>query len=64
MSKIKRNRAKCKLCGDILESTYTHDSVTCKCGNLSVDGGHDYIKRSFKRPGSFIELSEYEEDKS
>jgi len=41
-----RNIAKCLLCGDIIESKYTHDYVTCKCGNLSVDGGQDYFKRS------------------
>ena len=42
-----KNIAKCLLCGDIIESKYTHDFVTCKCGNLSVDGGQDYWKRSF-----------------
>jgi len=41
-----KNIAKCLLCGDIIESKYTHDFVTCKCGNLSVDGGNDYWKRS------------------
>ena len=41
-----RNMAKCLLCGEIIESKYTHDFVTCKCGNLSVDGGLDYFKRS------------------
>ena len=41
-----KNIAKCLLCGDIIESKHTHDYVTCKCGNLSVDGGKDYFKRS------------------
>jgi len=40
-----RNRAKCKLCGDIIESKYRHDFVTCKCGAISVDGGQDYFRR-------------------
>jgi hypothetical protein len=41
-----KNIAKCLLCGDIVESKHRHDFVTCKCGNLSVDGGKDYFKRS------------------
>ena len=41
-----KNIAKCLLCGDIIESKHRHDYVTCKCGNLSVDGGKDYWKRS------------------
>ncbi len=39
-----RNRAKCKLCNDIIESFHRHDYVTCKCGEISVDGGSDYHK--------------------
>ena len=59
MNKITKNAARCKNCGDVIESTYTHDFVTCSCGNLSVDGGHDYLRRCF-RDGkeSFEELSE------
>jgi hypothetical protein len=34
-----RNRAKCRLCGDIIESFTLVDLVTCKCGEISVDGG-------------------------
>lgn len=37
-----RNRAKCKLCEEIIESKHVHDYVTCKCGEISVDGGNDY----------------------
>lgn len=59
MSKIIKNAARCKLCGDIVESTYTHDFVTCSCGNLSVDGGHDYLRRCFRDDeDSFEDLSE------
>lgn len=59
MGKTLINKAKCLLCGDVLESTSRHDSKTCRCGNLSVDGGHDYIRRSY-RDGeeSYQELSE------
>lgn len=40
-----RNDAKCRKCGDIIESVTRHDFVTCKCGAISVDGGQDYFRR-------------------
>ena len=43
----KRNMAKCLDCNDVIESHYRHDFVSCSCGNISVDGGKDYTKRSF-----------------
>lgn len=39
-----RNRAKCKLCEDIIESKHLHDYVTCKCGEIAVDGGQEYFR--------------------
>jgi hypothetical protein len=39
-----RNRAKCKLCGDILESFHRYDCVSCRCGEISIDGGNDYCR--------------------
>ena len=60
MQKIIRNAIKCKHCGGVIESTYCHNFVTCSCGCCSVDGGHDYLKRSFKhsQEEDFIDLSE------
>lgn len=46
--KIIKNMAQCLLCGDVIESKYRHDYRSCKCLNLSIDGGHFYIKRSLK----------------
>ena len=49
---IKRNRAKCRNCGDVIESTYRHEFMTCKCFSdrednkgIFVDGGKDYLRR-------------------
>lgn len=39
-----RNRAKCRLCGDIIESFLKHDLVTCKCGEISIDGGNELLR--------------------
>lgn len=60
---IKRNAARCKICGDIIESRYRHNYVTCSCGNLAVDGGHDYIRRIFRNgENSYEDLSEGTDD--
>ena len=61
MRKIIKNAIQCKLCGEIIESTYRHNLVACKCGACYVDGGYDYLRRGFNKEGCFIELSEYEE---
>lgn len=39
-----RNRAKCKKCESIIESFHRHDHVTCKCGEIAIDGGPDYFR--------------------
>lgn len=53
-----RNRAKCGLCGDILESFHRHDWVKCKCGEISIDGGNDYFKCSANNFKNFIRLND------
>lgn len=60
--KIIKNKAQCRLCGDVIESTHRHDFKMCSCGEISVDGGTDYISRSYKNRENIIELSEFEED--
>lgn len=45
---ISRNSARCLDCKVEIESRYRHHFVTCPCGNISVDGGRAYLKRSFK----------------
>ena len=62
MRKIIRNAIQCKHCGDTIESVNVHDYVTCSCGACGVDGGYDYLRRSFKTSpeDDFIDLREYE----
>ena len=55
--KIIKNAIRCKVCGDEIESTYRHDYVTCRCGACAVDGGHNYLRRSFKTPDCFEDIS-------
>ena len=54
-----RNAIRCNFCGEEIESKHRHDFVTCKCGACSVDGGHDYLRRCFKSPDCFTDISIY-----
>ena len=54
---IIKNQIKCAHCGDVIESIHRHDFRTCKCGTVSVDGGHDYLRRAYKEEGDYIEMS-------
>lgn len=53
-----RNRAKCKLCEDILESFHKHDYVTCKCGEISIDGGDYYMHCSARDWHNFLRVDD------
>ena len=57
---IIRNAARCNHCGEVIESTYRHDFKTCSCGHVSVDGGHDYLRRCYASPDDYTDLSETE----
>ena len=52
--KIRRNRLQCKLCGDIIESKYTHDYVMCSCKKCAIDGGKEYVRFSAPKPDDVI----------
>ena len=62
MEKIIVNAIKCNHCGDIIESRYRHEFVTCSCGKCSVDGGHDYLRRCFDDKDDYTEMSVVEDD--
>jgi len=55
------NQAQCKLCRDIIRSKHRHDFVSCKCGEISVDGGTSYVRRLAKDLDNIIDLSIYGE---
>ncbi|MBD5112451.1 MAG: hypothetical protein HDT42_07995 [Ruminococcaceae bacterium] len=65
MRRIIKNSVKCNLCGEIIVSEDVHDLKFCKCGAVSVDGGNDYLRRTYRNsPNDYTELSEYEEVES
>lgn len=45
---IEINAAKCLECNTIIRSSHVHDFRTCVCGNVSVDGGTEYIRRCYR----------------
>ena len=61
MRKIIKNAIQCKLCGEVIESKHRHDYVECKCGTCAVDGGHEYLRRSYKSKDCCTDLSITEE---
>lgn len=64
MVRIITNKAQCRLCGDIIESTHRHDIKSCSCGEITVDGGKDYIRRGwYTDRNNIIELSEVGKEK-
>jgi len=59
--KIIRNAARCRQCGDEIESLFRHDFKWCSCGDIFVDGGFDYLRRG-GNPEDCEDLSEINED--
>lgn len=57
MEKIITNKIKCRTCGDVIESFFTHDLKRCQCGAVEIDGGKEYLRRSANSIDDFIELS-------
>lgn len=54
---IIKNAVKCNLCEEVIESVHRHDFKYCKCGNVAVDGGKEYLRRVFKTT-DFTDVSE------
>lgn len=53
-----RNRAKCKLCGDVIESFLKVDYVTCRCSEISIDGGSYYLYAAARDWNNFIRIAD------
>lgn len=56
-----RNRAKCKVCGDLIESFHASDHVTCSCGEIDVFAGQAMrcAAKSFK---NFIRIDDQDNE--
>lgn len=63
MTEKPRNRAECLNCGDIIESKFRHDFVTCSCFDTSTNLRHKIAESVIEQlrnfPGDFTD-SQYE----
>lgn len=53
-----RNRAKCKLCKSIIESFSPLDYVSCKCGEIGIEGGNMQFKAVAKDFKNFLRVDD------
>lgn len=53
-----RNRAKCKLCLSVIESFHQHDYVSCKCGEISIDGGQHILRAAARDYSNFLRVDD------
>lgn len=53
-----RNRAKCKLCEEVIESLHRNDFVSCKCGEIAIDGGLDYLRSVARDYSNFLRVDD------
>ena len=53
---IVQNAVICNKCDDFIVSKHRHDFVECKCGNIAVDGGQEYLRR-VGTMNSYIDMS-------
>lgn len=53
-----RNRAKCKLCEDIIESCHQSDYVSCRCDEISIAGGTVFYHCSAKDWNHFMRIDD------
>jgi hypothetical protein len=53
-----KNRAKCKLCEEVIESFHLSDHVECKCGEISIGGGLDKYLCSANDFNNFLRVDD------
>lgn len=52
-----KNRAKCKVCLDVIESMHSTDIQICKCGEIGVEGGSAFYCRA-KNWDNFLRIDD------
>lgn len=53
-----KNRAKCKLCKQIIESFHPDKWVSCHCGEISINGGESKLGCQANDFGNFIRVDD------
>jgi len=58
MKKIIKNSVQCTKCNDIIVSEVNGLKVTCRCGNVTIDGGTDVLIRE-STGSQYIDKTKY-----
>jgi hypothetical protein len=53
-----RNRAKCRLCNQVIESFTMSDLVECSCGEIAIEGGTYRLNTWFKNAENFLRIDD------
>lgn len=53
-----KNQAKCKLCNVIIESLDKDKIITCKCGEIAIDGGNEFYGAYARDFVNFLRIAE------
>ena len=59
--RITKNAVRCGKCLTMIESKHRHDFQQCMCGDVFVDGGHDYLRMGANPGATWEDLSDFEE---
>lgn len=57
-----RNRAKCKLCNNIIESFTILDVIECKCREIEIWGGNQKLGCAAKNWSNFLRIDDHERE--
>lgn len=57
-----RNRAKCKLCGDTIESYANDDTIECSCGEITISGGNNKLITWAKDYANFLRIDDLDNE--
>lgn len=53
-----RNRAKCKLCEEVIESLHPNDLIQCTCGEIAIEGGEETYRAMAKDWSNFLRIDD------
>lgn len=53
-----RNRAKCKLCQEVIESVHIYDRVICSCKEICINGGTQEFYSSARNFCNFLRVDD------
>ena len=60
--RIKHNRIKYLICGDIIESKTVHNFAYCSCKSCFVDGGRCYVSFGAEKLKNIVIMTEFEDE--